>query len=474
MSMERPGGLPPIDRRSSPLDTKAAREERQKVEKVREIDPDEETQRRKRKFEALMGDDKDIADDKKSLRAPSPFETEFYSADVHSSLGDDVKNAIVPSPSYSPPPDVSQTPVQDEDVPGDLPRSGDFWEHSNLPSDQPIPPQQFQEKSLSPQTPGKPQKGSKKESEASPFGLPGKSTSKKTSQETAPSGKKTPPDTKEEKAFSPFGSPPKKETKPPSIEKKKEGSPFTPPMPQGTSFNQKQPSKSEPDEEKGPSARYLNREEEALSGEPAPPFGTHPRKEKKTPPSFQKKEEDNFPLPTIAREQERDSGSSDKKGQGKIEGIAASLPPMPREIQPIVQTATVQALSYLSPETVPLFFQMVGSMYIMIIPPGISRTELLLNQPLYAGSKFFNARITIEKYATAPDSFNIRLTGPDAAVATFKENIPSLMTAFQNGNFPFRVNRVDAEYTVEKPHFRRRERDEGKGDFGGDLGDRRK
>jgi len=84
------------------------------------------------------------------------------------------------------------------------------------------------------------------------------------------------------------------------------------------------------------------------------------------------------------------------------------------------------------------------------------------------------ATLGLKRYATAPDSFNITY-GSNEAVMSFKQNIPSLMSAFHNGHFAFKVNRLDAEYSVERPFFRRKEKGEGKGDAGGgDLGERRK
>ncbi|MDE3048211.1 MAG: hypothetical protein KGI83_07710, partial [Verrucomicrobiota bacterium] len=98
-----------------------------------------------------------------------------------------------------------------------------------------------------------------------------------------------------------------------------------------------------------------------------------------------------------------------------------------------------------------------------------------LNNPAYANSKFYGATITIEKYATAPDSFNIRLTGSNEAVVLFRENLPSLITAFENRKLNFTIGRIDVEYSMDRPVFRRKERGEGKGDTGGgDLGERRK
>lgn len=144
---------------------------------------------------------------------------------------------------------------------------------------------------------------------------------------------------------------------------------------------------------------------------------------------------------------------------------------LPASVTPMAQTAATQAAPYLNAQTTLLFFQMVGTIYVMTTTSGVSRTEILLNSPAFAGSKFFGATISIEKYATAPDSLNIRLTGTDEAVKTFNQNISNLYAAFQNGNFKFRIGRINAEYSIERPLFRRKdpkERSEG-----GDLTDQR-
>ena len=91
-------------------------------------------------------------------------------------------------------------------------------------------------------------------------------------------------------------------------------------------------------------------------------------------------------------------------------------------------------------------------------------TEIVLNSPSYSQSKFYGASIIIERYASAPDSFNIRLTGSNEAVAAFKENIPTLALAFREGHFPFQIGRIEAEYKDEKPLFRRKEKGSRKND----------
>ncbi|HEY4255281.1 MAG TPA: hypothetical protein VGM34_02915, partial [Chlamydiales bacterium] len=125
----------------------------------------------------------------------------------------------------------------------------------------------------------------------------------------------------------------------------------------------------------------------------------------------------------------------------------------------------------LSPEVLPLFYQMVGSIMVMTnYQPGVNKTEVLLNSPAFARSKFYGATIEIVKYASAPDSLNIRLTGSNEAVAAFRQNVPSLLAAFQQGNFQFKIGRLEAHYATEKPVFQRKEKKLKGETGGGDLG----
>ncbi len=132
------------------------------------------------------------------------------------------------------------------------------------------------------------------------------------------------------------------------------------------------------------------------------------------------------------------------------------------------QTAITNATPHLNHEISPLFFQMVGSIYTIIEKPGIFTTEIVLNAKAFVNSPFFGMKIAIEKYATAPNSLNIRLIGNQQSVKVFEKNIPSLYTAFQNGNFNFQIGRISTEYAIERPLFRRKESGEGKRESGGD------
>ena len=91
-----------------------------------------------------------------------------------------------------------------------------------------------------------------------------------------------------------------------------------------------------------------------------------------------------------------------------------------------------------------------------------SRTEFLLNSKAFEKSPFYNSSIILERFATAPDSFNISLSGSAQAVALFNQNINNLSTAFskayEKGKISFRIGRLEASYAHERPLIQRKEK----------------
>lgn len=417
--------------RNQSQDNKSIRDElssKGRVEKVRAVDADEQT--RKNQFQKYYKDAEDQEEEMNAENHPRPID--LYSSQEEPPSVSSVDEDPVSNPSYSTPPTVHSfsaiEPTNESPSTGALPQSEAFWNDFSMPDEPQVRPN-FEEtlpKSQPRQTSShKKEKPTDKKMEPSPFGPPGKVVP------TADRQKK------KEAPFSPL-IPPKQEEKTTiqarPVEKKEE-----------------KPTREAP-------------RESTKRAKQAPPKTPHqePLLMDK-PPSFPMKEE----------EEPKEKNSSKTIS---IEGnFSPSFPP---SIQPIAVAATTQAAPYLSPSTMNVFFQMVGTIYVMTQQSGVSRTEIVLNNPSFASSRFFGSTITIEKYATAPDSFNIRLTGANQqAVVSFKENIPSLMNAFQNGNFAFRIQRIDAEYTTDRPIFRRKEKGEGRGEAGGDntnLRDRRK
>jgi hypothetical protein len=515
--------------RSQPQDTKAARDElssKGKVEKVREIDADE--QARKKRFLKYYKDDAAEEEHVEIESRPSPFDLLSGKQDASNgglmgsskgSFSDDVDNAIIPAPNYTPPPSVGsfegENAEEDEEaVTGALPQSEDFWNDFGMP-DQPLAPTSFTEQTQNPtknassQAPPQTAKGKPEDQQKGPVhkqipGLAiGAKEEKKAPKGAVGKGPSIVPMKEEKKApeASPFGPP----GKPSAPKAKSAEKPLTPPV------RGEETIKSKEAESKRLPSPFEAPPKSSMPHPKARPFQKEGERNGSSIPGpvrDEKKDEDAYMGPlsgpalsrdkkltektkqegvlsqepgAIAFKQEKDasSGGGDQRDQQKdkkmVEISSPSLPALPSHVQPMAMSAATQAAPYLNPNTASLFFQMVGTIYVMSGPTGVNRTEIVLNNPAYAGSKFFGATITIEKYASAPDSFNIRLTGSQEAVVSFKENIPSLMSAFENGNFAFKVNRLDVDYNVEKPMFRRKEKSEDKGEAGGgDLGERRK
>jgi hypothetical protein len=183
-------------------------------------------------------------------------------------------------------------------------------------------------------------------------------------------------------------------------------------------------------------------------------------------PEFEKSEEKGILLKPIKKDTDETIISSSKeKKHPSIE--SPGTPSVPLDFQQVAQVAAVKAGPYIKPEIVAHYYQMVGSILYINSNKGISKTEILLNNPTFASSKFQGSKIEITRFSTAPDAFNIRLTGSPEAVNSFQAAIPGLMEAFQKGNFNFKINRIDAEHKVEKPLFKRKEKsgEKGENDF---------
>ena len=88
---------------------------------------------------------------------------------------------------------------------------------------------------------------------------------------------------------------------------------------------------------------------------------------------------------------------------------------------------------------------------------GMTETVVTLNAPQFASSVFFGSQIIIQEFSSAPKQFNIQLNGTPQATALFQGNATDLMAAFQQGNFGFRVHRLETGTIEEKPLFKRKE-----------------
>lgn len=146
--------------------------------------------------------------------------------------------------------------------------------------------------------------------------------------------------------------------------------------------------------------------------------------------------------------------------------------PLPPAIQSIVSSVqSSPAMPQLNPQIDRLFLQLVGTiLFITPSTPGISRTEVLLNSMALRNSVFFNSTVILEKYATAPDSFNIQFVGSSAAVSLALQHknalLSSFAAAYQDKRISFRIGRFDAFLPTERQHLIRRKKE-----LGGEKGE---
>ena len=174
-------------------------------------------------------------------------------------------------------------------------------------------------------------------------------------------------------------------------------------------------------------------------------------------PKTPKKEKELLPIAEKTKEKEEE-----KKKQPEKEvktGVSTVLQEFPPNIAAQTGSITSILTPYLHPDIVPLFEKMVGTI-VQIKAQGVTQTEVMLNSPAFTSSLFFGSSIIVQKYSTAPDSFNIFLRGPAQAVNMFTENLSGLFDAFKKANI--NIGRLEAQH--EKPLFKRKEKTGEKGD----------
>ena len=431
-----------------------------KIEKISEVDAD---QARARKFREMVEE----PPEESTSEYPTPFEL-FNASPSTVSAVQPIEGSVGVSSPTAPPVEKSSSP---------LPEAPDVWMQVDQPPDTPTPGPDFQETSTS---------------SSRSFDVPTQEsetqTTEEPSEETAPEPqvssrwfekkqiRQATVSTKTGPEPSPFGVPGKPIAAQPTISSKKGEKKPLPAVSSESTMEKPAPSKikkgeeitgaplaPQKEEEPLPSRFEENKEESqaVLSGNAAAPATSNnladqenPSDEEEASPFVRSTAKGDASYQKEERE-ERNRSSQDKRSPLQI--ASASLTPFPPGGLPIAQTAlaiATAAVPTMSPEARAMFFHMVGTIVAMISPSGDSHTEFILNSPAFAGSKFYGATIAIEKFSTAPDALNIRLTGSTEAVTAFSQQIPSLLSAFQKGNFSFVVNRIETAY--EKPLFHRK------------------
>jgi len=140
------------------------------------------------------------------------------------------------------------------------------------------------------------------------------------------------------------------------------------------------------------------------------------------------------------------------------------------DLKILAETATKAMPSEAPKDVHQLFTHLVG-MLIHIDNNGITKTEVTLNSSTMQGSVFYGSTITLTRYSTAPNSYNIKLTGSPQAVNIFNDNLSSLIAAFRKQKYGFEIYKISAEQeTKDKPLFHRKKKISKKDtDAGGNL-----
>ncbi len=410
--VRRPGPPPPPERRNSPPDSKEFREKMRKVEKVEkpgEVDPEEKQERRK--FAKDVEEESQQEDERltplDAIFGRRKPETDIFGRNVPED--DEKVQQNYGNPTKS---NISSPPFTREKDSDELPTSHQFWgqktsegkpqqqaeaEDGKKKGDEVVLPEQKKGKTEG-SSPSKPMT----EEEAST-----KALSQKEKEELAAlAGKKG--EVKE------IAGAPEKEEKPKIDQKERE-----------------KIAKKEVDEKTTVSSIHEKRKREEKAKEK---YGN---------------------LEGLAKSFSPITLFADSKEDGKTIPIASTPQPIAPEVISQAVGATTRAAPYLSPGVQDLFTQMVSTIIVMQ-SQGVTTTQVTLSSAAFLNTAFQGATITFQRYATAPDSYNIILSGSNQAVSLFNQNLPALERAFKQSNLPFRIGRLEAEYGEERHLIRRK------------------
>jgi hypothetical protein len=214
-----------------------------------------------------------------------------------------------------------------------------------------------------------------------------------------------------------------------------------------------------PKKEEAKPLSFFERERKEEISKKAPFFEPQEKKPKKIE-AEEKESVEEKPLPKKEEKIKKKEGEKEpifakKEILPQIKETPSVLKDLPADIQSMASASAASVAPYIRPENLPLFERMVGTL-LQMTKSGVEISEIQLNAASFVGSKYYGTKIIFEKYGSAPDSFNIHLTGPDEAVTLFNENLDGLYKAFESGNFSFRIGRLWAEYETERPLFRRK------------------
>jgi len=400
-----------------------------KIKKTGEVDPEEKSKRRKEKFELPEKEKKEVT--------PSPYKTEFYQQNIPTTTS---KNKVLPLSSNEDLQSTSQ--VEQEQFESKQPGVSQSGSLQSRVEQQGLP-QTDQSKTTQ-------QQANRKQQE-------NKSSTQKKAQEKEKTPEEKEKEQKKEEIIEKGSTIKKKEEKPKSVFwQKKE--------------NDKSLSKHKKIEEKAKITPYSaeKTKENLLSttsrkGKPTHEVLSSSEKLKEQVETKNKKQTKETPKHTYLSTTKTEKETSLKVKEEKEEEKTTKTKERPPQLisinqipQTIMQTATSVTPSYLPAQITPLFTHIVGTI-VYITQKGISHTTVTLNSPSLIKSVFYDCKIVITQYSTAPNSFNITLVGNPKAVNIFQTHLPSLAKAFKESDLDFQVGKLDVEYETTSHLIRRKQ-----------------
>ncbi len=157
-------------------------------------------------------------------------------------------------------------------------------------------------------------------------------------------------------------------------------------------------------------------------------------------------------------------GEKRRRSPGELIAESVAAPPPAGSLTPSttlpttpVGVSSTSPYAEIHPEILDFFERLVGVMTVMQTA-GITETTMTLNEKTFANSPLLGASITIRTYDIAPKEMNVEFSGSPQALAQMQQNLPSLLAAFQAGNYNFVVKRFDFKVrAAERPIFKRKE-----------------
>lgn len=127
-------------------------------------------------------------------------------------------------------------------------------------------------------------------------------------------------------------------------------------------------------------------------------------------------------------------------------------PSVPQPSLPGVSTSSsaVQTPPPVLPIALDALFETMASQMVIMTSSHEQTTTLVLDSDRFASSPLAGAKITITEFRTAPQIFNVEISGAPSAVALIQQSQEALLRRIATGHFSFSIHRFEA---VSAPRF---------------------